>query len=217
MNSLNIECAGEVLKLLPSMVALWPKEQALFVADIHLGKRASRANRGLYLPEGSDTDDLASVKKICEEIEARSIFILGDLFQDSFSLNEESIQEFNKWIKSLGARVHLILGNHDVKATRHLASLKLEILPSGSPLGPFWLSHEPDNAGDGFNICGHLHPGIRMKDAAGCAHKAKAFWWSKDKLVLPAFGTTTSMSSVETKPGDVLYVCAEDKISELKI
>ena len=137
MNSLNIECAGEVLKLLPSMVALWPKEQALFVADIHLGKRASRANRGLYLPEGSDTDDLASVKKICEEIEARSIFILGDLFQDSFSLNEESIQEFNKWIKSLGARVHLILGNHDVKATRHLASLKLEILPSGSPLGPF--------------------------------------------------------------------------------
>ena len=216
MNGTEVNCAGEKLMLYPNRVAFWPKTGDLFLADVHLGKRAGRAFRGMYTPDGSDRDDKDLIKAISKDLNAKHLYVLGDLFHDNFALDAESITASNAWVDGLGIPVSLILGNHDAKAAKGLSSLRIGILPSGVERGPFWLSHEPDPKKGFFNLCGHLHPGVRMKDAAGCAHKAKAFWWREDQLVLPAFGTTTSMTHAEAQRRDVLYICAEDKVFELK-
>ena len=61
------------LKLFPSKVAFWPEKDTLFVADLHLGKSESHRKLGMYLPTGSDADDLERLQIICHELKAKKL------------------------------------------------------------------------------------------------------------------------------------------------
>ena len=204
------------LKLFPSKVAFWPEQDTLFVADLHLGKSESHRKLGMYLPTGSDADDLDHLLKICHETDANKLIVLGDLFHDAHALDQGSTAAFKTWLKRLDADFTLLLGNHDRKLAVEINRLPIEIETSPYPLGPFWLSHEPELKSGYINLCGHLHPGMSFKDAAGCNHRTKAFWKSPGQLVFPAFGSTTSLGNANTKPGDILYLCADNSLIEVK-
>ncbi|MGB0370834.1 MAG: ligase-associated DNA damage response endonuclease PdeM [Opitutales bacterium] len=216
MKSFDINLAGEALKLLPSKALFWPKEKILFVADLHLGKSASQRHKNFFLPEGSDQDDLESLNRLIQDLGPEHLIILGDLFHDKFSLSDELVIAFHQWRERIDHEMTLVLGNHDRKAEGSIFDLPLNVKTQSYPLGPFWLSHEPENQTDKFNLCGHLHPGIRLKDNAGCAHAFKAFWHRKEQLVLPAYGSTTSLGKMPAEEEDLFYVCSDRDIVKMR-
>lgn len=215
MQNLKIKIADELLELLPSKTVFWNRHKILFAADLHLGKTLSRRSRGLYLPSGIDENDLSALNEVKRATGAEIIYILGDLFHDSFSLTKDSILKFKNWIKVLDAEFHLVIGNHDKKALNSISTLPIRIHVDPIPLDPFWLSHDPVAKPGYFTLCGHLHPGVRFKDAAGCIHKTKAFWLSQGQLILPAFGTTTSMTVKSQTKGEIRYLCTDDSVLRL--
>ena len=218
METVTIQAGGESMVLYPQKVAYWPGEKIAFVADMHLGKGASRRSHALYTPQGSDLDDLNDLKDIVEKTGAERLIILGDLFHDSYVMGDETLEIFSHWLEGMSAEVTLLIGNHDRKAMGKIdRELSMEIQSSSYVLGDFWLSHEPEELEGFYNLCGHLHPGVRMRDKAGCTHKSKAFWVTPSKLVLPAFGTTTSMTTMPTKPNDMLYICANNGIFPISV
>lgn len=212
MESIDIKAGDETLVLYPQRVAFWPAEKTLFVADVHLGKSASRRSQGLYIPEGADTDDLELLRSMVEKTGAEKVLVLGDMFHDSYAITDEALQMLSHWLGLLNSELSLLVGNHDRRAARKIKDLPMKIKSDAFAMGSFWLSHEPEVKAGYYTICGHLHPGIRLKDNAGCTHRSKAFWRASSQLVLPAFGATTSMATMPAQPGDMLYVCAGDQL-----
>jgi len=216
-NFVSTQVADETLHLFPEMVVHWPSQNVLFVSDIHLGKSASQRSRSLYIPLGSDEDDLVLLETLVKNTKSEKLIVLGDLFHDSFALSVDTMLTFKSWLKSLGIEVTLIIGNHDRKAVKKIANLPIIIQNQGVSLGPFFLSHEPEIVEGHFTLCGHLHPGVRYRDEAGCFHKAKAFWIGSSQMVLPAFGSTTSMTTISAQKGDMMYVCGDQNLYQMPV
>ncbi|WOO42193.1 ligase-associated DNA damage response endonuclease PdeM [Rubellicoccus peritrichatus] len=216
MERVSLELAGSKLELLPQKVVYLPAESTLLVADIHLGKSASHRGLGLYLPQGADAEDLERLRQLVRQTRSQHLIILGDLFHDRQAMAVDTMTLFENWLESLDVEVTLVIGNHDRKALKKVTELPISIRSEAYTLGSFLLAHEPQEAEGKFTLCGHLHPGVRVKDSAGCAHRAKAFWLTDSQLVLPAFGSTTSMATVAARAGDRFYVCADDRLFEVR-
>jgi len=207
--------AGVRAELFTERVLYLPSENALFVADLHLGKGSTSRSLGLYLPGTPDVDDLAVLTAAVEQTASARVFVLGDLFHDGYAASDEHFHLLDSWLETLSAEVVLIVGNHDRKALALISELPIGIVHDSLELGSFLLSHEPLVEAGRYTLCGHLHPGIHFRDAAGCSHRAKAFWKSDRQLVLPAFGSLTSSAPPPARPNDKLYICAETQLLEV--
>src|SRR4029450_11523383 len=72
---------GERVRLHPERALHWPGGDALFVADVHLGKAASFRAGGVPLPRGSTQADLARLSSLLERTGARRLVVLGDFLR----------------------------------------------------------------------------------------------------------------------------------------
>ena len=66
--------------LVPGRAAYLPATATLLVADLHLGKEATFRHRGIPVPDGAATKDLARLAMLVAQTRARRLLILGDLF-----------------------------------------------------------------------------------------------------------------------------------------
>lgn len=211
----DLHIANATLRLLPELAAVWLEERTLFLADVHLGRSAANRSAGIFMPQGTDAADLQRITRLVEEHAIQRVVILGDLFHARLGMASDTIAIFGEWIDKLDREVILVEGNHDRNARRYDPNWPMVIHREPIELGGFLCSHEPYARTGCYTLCGHLHPGIKTRDAAGCALKAKAFWQSADQFVLPAFGSTTSLENVKLNVGDRLYVCAEGRVVPL--
>jgi metallophosphoesterase superfamily enzyme len=78
--------------------------------------------------------------------------------------------------------------------------------------GPFLLTHHPATDHDAFNICGHVHPGIRLTGKGRQGIKLPCFFMRGRQLIVPAFGSFTGLHMMEVQIDDCLYVIAEQEI-----
>src|SRR3954468_10302787 len=132
----------------------WPEQGMLAVADLHLEKGSSFAERGVLLPPYDTAATLARLGALVARYAPRVVVALGDSFHDGRGparladtdrATLRSLQRGRDWV--------WITGNHDPDppggtAGRFLPTLKL---------GPLTFRHEPvENAGG--EIAGHLHP-----------------------------------------------------------
>src|SRR4029453_12175875 len=69
---------GERVRLHPERALHWPGGDALFVADVHLGKAASFRAGGVPLPRGSTQADLTRLSSLLERTGAGRLVVLGD-------------------------------------------------------------------------------------------------------------------------------------------
>lgn len=182
-----LSICGKSFRADASGALYWPSENALIVADLHLGKGASFAVRGQMLPPYDTRDTLERLADAIDRYDAATVIALGDSFHELSSISRLSddekamldvIQQEREWI--------WITGNHDPLQRGDLSG---HVLPELCVEGLVF-RHCPAETAITHEIAGHLHPAARLV-MHGYSVRRPCFVSNGKRLVVPAFGTYT--------------------------
>lgn len=209
----RISIEGVELWLLPQKAIYWPEERRLFIADTHFGKISHFRKHGIKVPAEAAKQNLLKLEELLLATQAKEVYFLGDLFHSD--LNREWLG-FKQVIALFPAtEFHLIGGNHDILDELSYYRARLKYHPQGLKLGPFFLSHEPLEKSDGYNLCGHIHPGVRLKGSARQSLRLPCYYFNHRQGILPAFGEFTGTHVLKINKQDQVFVIAEDRVIEI--
>ena len=165
--------------------ALWlAAERALVVADLHLEKGSSYAERGQMLPPYDTRETLRRLGDEIASLAPRIVVLLGDTFHDRRSegrlaaSDAETLRDFAR-----GRTLVWVVGNHDADGPR---SLPGETAAEWEMSG-LTLRHEPRPGLQAGEIAGHLHPAARVRAPSGSVRR-RCFVTDGERAILPAFG-----------------------------
>jgi DNA ligase-associated metallophosphoesterase len=211
---LQIDFAGGPLRLRPDGSA--HSGQALFVADLHLGKDAVFRSEGIAVPAGPSAGTLVRLTDALLETEAQSLVLLGDLWHAEVGLNEDLLSDLIKWrARHADLKIWFVRGNHDRGGNRMLDLLEVQEVDAGSRFGAISLFHHPPADLEGW-LAGHIHPTYVLK-AGRRSERVSCFWATAGGLVLPAFGEFTGTAPVDPLPGDRIYAIAGPKVMQIPL
>jgi DNA ligase-associated metallophosphoesterase len=207
----RIAIEGEELLLLPERAVYWPGQQTLLVADAHFGK--APAARAGAPARSSTAESLSRLDRILARHPVKRLVFLGDFFHDRNSKTEATLARLAAWRESHD-RLELVLvrGNHDGRAGDPPQDLRVRVVPEPFRLDPFSLCHEPSESKKGYAIAGHLHPAIVLRGRADDRTRLPCFWIASDYAVLPAFGDLDGTYLIQRRPGDQVFVVADDHV-----
>lgn len=213
MTDLKITLAGETVTLLPERALYWPRERALFAADLHWGKDAAFRAKGIGLPEGTTADDLKRLADVITRTGADRLFLLGDLFHARTSQDSRTLAWGDAWRSAhTQLEITLIRGNHDLHAGDPPAAWNVRCADAPYSLRPFILFHHPTESAEGYALTGHLHPGAVLRGHGLQGMKLPCFWFGRTVGVLPAFGDFTGTAAIRPKSGDRVYLPVDDTV-----
>jgi DNA ligase-associated metallophosphoesterase len=222
---LTIEWANQKIVLLHERAMWMPDHGALIVADLHLGKPASFRTAGVPVPDGPTAHDLERLAATIRDHSPERLIILGDFLHARAARSAETLTALRRWRDAHQTlHVTMVRGNHDLHAGDPPDELSFTIvdepshwMPSTSGR-PLYLAHDPavlrgTKAGElppgAAVLCGHLHPGVSIRDPSGLAGlRASCFWFSESAAVLPAFGSFTGARTIRPARGDRVFAVA---------
>ncbi|MDQ0472350.1 ligase-associated DNA damage response endonuclease PdeM [Labrys wisconsinensis] len=163
---------------------VWPEESLLAIADLHLEKGSSFAERRVLLPPYDTAATLARLARLIQRFAPRRLVLLGDSFHDRRASGRIAPGDREALIHLLARReVFWIAGNHDPDPPEALPGDAADCLA----LGPVLFRHEPRAGAAAGEVAGHLHPVARVA-ARGRALRRRCFAGDGSRAVLPAFG-----------------------------
>lgn len=208
MSKCTIEICGEVLDLLPERVIFWKKQEALIVSDLHLGKAGHFRKHGIPVSREIHFTDLKILESLIKSHNPVEVILLGDLFH-SFKNNEWD--DFLRFIAVFDfVKFILVRGNHDIMDTYPIELNVIDLLDRP----PFSFTHEKEET-EGYNLSGHIHPGLRISGLAREGLTVPCFYFSSNHGVLPAFGQFTGIKKIKPMKGDKVFGIADDNVMEL--
>jgi hypothetical protein len=178
--------AGAAFVADPGGILYWPEHGLLAVADLHLEKGSSFAERGVLLPPYDTAATLAALGMLIARYTPRLVVALGDSFHDGRGPARladtdraalRHLQRTRDWI--------WIAGNHDPEPAMNVGGRFLETFE----VGGMTFRHQPEE-GAHAEIAGHLHPVARVS-RRGRAVSRRCFAGDGSRLVMPAFGAYT--------------------------
>ncbi len=209
--NLNIKIRDQDFVLHPYGAVYWPEQEVLMVADVHLGKISHFRKHGSAVPLQAASQNFIRLDELRREFDPEHIVFMGDLFHSSLNIEWNMFEE---WIENIDNRVHLVAGNHDIISPLKYEALDIQIY-SEVKVDGFHLSHHPEKQEDLFNICGHIHPGYKMRGEGRQLLNLSCFYRSSNQLILPAFGEFTGSSSLSIGREDQVFVIGEDEVVAL--
>ena len=179
--------AGETFVPTEAGALLWPAEQALLVADLHLEKASWFAAGGQFLPPYDSHATLNALTAEVGRTEARRLYCLGDSFHDRFGCDRLPA-DARSLLLALTERLDWtwIVGNHDPGFADHCGG---RIVDECEVRG-IVLRHEAVRTDSRSEMSGHFHPKLRLT-LKGRSVSRRCFVQSPTKLILPAFGSLT--------------------------
>ena len=179
----QLKIAGVELVADVSGVLYWPEQELLAVADLHLEKGSSYAERRVLLPPYDTAATLARLSQAIARYAPRVVVALGDSFHDGRGparladtdrASLLGLQRGRDWI--------WIAGNHDPEPAENIGGRFI----AAFVLGALTFRHAPKAAALG-EIAGHLHPVARVA-GRGRAVSRRCFATDERRMVMPAFG-----------------------------
>jgi len=203
---------GEPFYLLPQRAAYRPLQKQLILSDIHLGKASHFRKQGIAMPSQSHLRDIDRIHFLIDKYQPETVLLLGDLFHSEY--NNEWL-----WFKSMlmtYPRVQFVLleGNHDIlpRGTYVIPNLmKIGLLEEQYII----FSHHPLPDQKKLNICGHVHPGIRLEGMARDSVSLPCFAMNDSHFLMPAFGDLTGLSIIDTRDQHRVFVVLSDSVVEI--
>ncbi|HXH52194.1 MAG TPA: ligase-associated DNA damage response endonuclease PdeM [Sphingomicrobium sp.] len=179
--------AGETFVASAEGALLWPAQEALLVADLHLEKASWFAAGGQFLPPYDSHATLTELANVVERSGVARLYCLGDSFHDRFGCDRLPADARNLLL-DLTSRLDWtwILGNHDPGFADHCGGR----LAEEEVVGGIVLRHEADRGDPRPEISGHFHPKLRLT-LKGRNVSRRCLVASDRKLIMPAFGSLT--------------------------
>lgn len=206
----SVKILDQDFLLIPEKAIFWKQEDALLIADLHFGKITHFRKAGVAIPDGAALKNFNRLQSLLNVYPSTKVIFLGDLFHSE--LNSEWLA-FKNLIKSnTTVSFHLITGNHDILHNTSYSNIDLNVHKDTLKLGPIILSHEPMEDASLYNLCGHLHPGVRIAGIAKQSMRLPCFYFGKKGGVLPAFGEFTGLHIIHPKKGDQVFMIAGDQV-----
>lgn len=212
MQLLEIVQQQQTFRLHPYGALYWVEQDALLLADVHLGKSAHFRKNGMAVPAAADDGEYDKINDLIELFNPSRVWFLGDLFH---SYANAEWHFFEQWVRGLTVELALIMGNHDVISRRSFEQLGIktyDVLYMGS----LFLTHHPEELTGKFNIAGHVHPAVMLQGSGKQRLKLSCFFKTSTGLILPAFGDFTGTYVLKPKKGDQIYVIAGDEVVAIK-
>lgn len=213
MNEMHVIVAGEGFQLHVERAVFWSRRRCLMVADVHFGKGAVLRRAGITVPTGQTARDLARLDGLIACYRPTQLVVLGDLVHGAAPPNAPWIDLVNAWREQhADIAMTLIAGNHD----RHFDARKLgfEIIDDALTLDRIVLRHTPDAVADHYVLCGHMHPGVALRDGWR-RHRLPAFRFGARLGVLPAFGTLTGLHETPREPRESIVAVTPGGLVEV--
>ena len=207
-----LEFDGLEMVLLKEKAVWIDSLKILLIADLHLGKAAHFRKSGIPIPEPIHDQDWKRLSKLHSDLLPRHTYFLGDLFHSDWN---EAWTDLKEWLMLFPeTQFHLVKGNHDILPQAIYANSILTLHPKPIEVGPLLLSHEPVDhvLSDHLNICGHIHPGIRIKGKARQSVRVPCFHQSGNTFILPRFGNFTGLALINVKSQDRIWAIAGEKV-----
>lgn len=181
---------------------LWlPSLGLLCAADIHFEKGSFFERFATFLPPYDTPTTLDRLVQVITELKPRHFIALGDSFHDRDAASRMTAthkERLNRLISSLDHWVW-IEGNHDPGISHGIGG---EYLPHYEIAGISFhhmATPQPENGlGHGYEISGHYHPktSVILK---GHRMSGPCFVRTREKLILPAFGSYTGGLDINSK------------------
>ena len=209
--SQKISIQGEEWLLLPQKAVYWEKASMLVLTDLHLGKAGHFRKAGIPIPGGVHQADLLCLAQLIERHQPEKIVILGDLFHSE--LNSEWQQFRNFMDQYSQCDFVLVKGNHDILPEDAYREPNLKVYEEHWTVPPFLFTHHPSEVGradDLYPVCGHIHPGYKVKIRAGQSIKLPCFFFSRTQAILPAFGKFTGCVHLPRQADDQVFVIVSE-------
>jgi len=190
----------------------WMREKALLISDLHLGKATHFRNHGIPVPHAAGDANWDRLISLLLDFQPQRVLFLGDLFHSDVNSEWTDFCSLTRQFSNLS--FELIPGNHDILPVEHYTQARLLLHPPVLEMVPFLLSHLPLETipGHRYNLCGHLHPGVCLRGAGRQTMRLPCFYFADNQGILPAFGAFTGIAEVEVKPGDRVFVIAEESV-----
>lgn len=188
-----------------------PESQTLVISDWHLGKVSHFRKHGIGVPDQVRFANLEVFDGLMYAYKPERVLFLGDLFHSDYNLEWE---EFGRFIQHYCQVDWLLVeGNHDIMHPSLYAKFTIRVHKGTLQEGELLYSHEPlEGDYEGYNLCGHIHPGVRMVGKGKQSLRLAAFHFSQNRGILPAFGNFTGKHVLKPKKRDRVFVCSTNQI-----
>ena len=168
----------------PSGVLYWPDEHLLVVADLHLEKGSSYAQRRVFLPPYDTSATLMRLAEVIARLDPKRVVALGDSFHDN-GASQRLFAHDTQALRAMqtGREWLWIAGNHDPAPPTTLQGDHADHLA----VGHICFRHIPSAKPCDGEIAGHLHP-IAIVGGRGGAVRRRCFVADGLRCLMPAFG-----------------------------
>ena len=210
----TVDCAGVPLTLLPDGAVYWSDAGTLWLSDLHLGKAAHFRKHGVPIGSESTLSTLHRLRGQILHHRPVRVLLLGDLFHSD--INREWVPFAGLCGEFSGIEWVLVRGNHDMIPSALLSEsgiAQVDRLDDGG----FTFTHDPaDLAADfGYHVCGHVHPGIRLRGAGRQSLRVRCFHFSDRQAVMPAYGAFTGMHAIQPVKSDRVFALTDQAVIEV--
>ena len=211
---LAIEIAGEALTLWPDGSVHWAAAETLWLSDLHLGKAAHFRRHGVPIGSEPTLKTLHHLREGLMRLKPRRVLLLGDLFHSDMNREWEPFAglcaEFSavEWV--------LVRGNHDLIPEALLRASGIRQIDRLDE-GVFTFTHDPADRGSdfGYHVCGHIHPGIRLRGGGRQALRLRCFHFAHLQAVMPAYGAFTGTHVIDPAPNDRVFAMTGEAVIEV--
>ncbi len=211
----TIRLAGHPIELLPERAAYWPAQNALLLADAHLGKDQVFRTSGMAVPAGVLASDLQRIDALLDQTGSERLIVLGDWVHAPPRADDAWPEQITRWrLGHQQLQIDLVLGNHDRALAPWLAAWKIDGHRPWLDLAGLRLVHDWSDAQNQAGVSGHLHPGAVIKDRRQRL-RLPAFLLSENHLVLPAFGRFTGLMTEPDFPVERCFAIGGGRLIEL--
>ncbi|MEM8523428.1 MAG: ligase-associated DNA damage response endonuclease PdeM [Bacteroidota bacterium] len=191
----------------------WQEEEALLIADLHLGKVKHFRKSGFAVPTSASNENWDKLISLLLEFHPKRVIFLGDLFHSEYNDIWEELGNLIQQFSSI--RFILVKGNHDILSEENYQSAGLEVCDE-LLLQNFLLTHHPQEEDAlHYNLAGHIHPSVRLKGSGKQYMRLPCFYFGQRNGILPAFGSFTGTATVQPKKQDRIFVVVEDEVIEV--
>ncbi len=206
----SLQILGQSFQLLPEKAIFWEQQKTLLIADTHFGKIMHFRKAGIAVPDAPAFQNLKRLERLLRAQVPETVIFLGDLFHSELNTEWLAFKEIIK--KFPEVNFELVTGNHDILHELSYANGRFTVYDQPLESGPFVFSHEPMEHPTLYNLCGHIHPGVRMVGSGRQSLRLPCFYFGEKGGILPAFGEFTGLYLLQPKKKDSVFVIVENRV-----